>query len=288
MDLTAFRKLTRIEQTLFGLPFILSGAVLACITNKNCHIELSFFWIIAAFIFARIAGMAFNQVIDRQIDARNPRTKDRVVASGKISAKEAFGIAIGSLALFLLSCKMIDTKVFLYALPVAGLITVYSFCKRFTVLAHFVLGAIHFSAPILAAFAMMQHFSLSILFLGLTSFFLFTGSDIIYAFLDVTFDRKEDLYSLPAIWGIPIALKISEFLHFFSVLCLFSVGFFSHLNPLFYLSPLIATVALFCFHHQIKNISFLQKADSKVETLFFSTNVIVATSTFLFLILGGL
>lgn len=286
MDLADFRKLTRIEQTFFGLPFILSAVFLVYIT-QDFSLNFSFFWILAAFISARISGMAFNQVIDHKIDARNPRTKHRVVAIGKVSPKQGLSIAFSALFLFLFSCKMLSTKLFLFALPVACLIMIYSYCKRFTFLAHFVLGAIHFSGPFFTALALYPHLSLPLFFLALSAFFLFTGSDIAYALLDVTFDRKEDLYSAPAILGVPFALRISQALHIFALLSLFGVGFFSPVNPLFYLSPFVATIAFFCCHHQIKKLVFHKKT-SKIEPLFFSTNVIVSTSILLFLLLGNL
>lgn len=288
MDLIAFRKLTRIDQTLFGLPFILDGAILACIAKKSWSIGFSCVWVLAAFIFARIAGMAFNQVIDRKSDARNPRTKDRVVASGKVSAFEAYSVAFSALAFFLFSCKMLHTKMVFFGLPIAFLIMIYSYCKRFTFLSHFVLGIIHFSGPMLAGFALYPHFSLPIFFLSLASFFLFTGSDILYALQDLAFDKKENLYSLPAKFSIPIALTVAAMLHAFSIISLFGVGIYAHLNPFFYLCPLFATVAFFCFHLQIKNVSLHHRAEPKIEPLFFSTNVGIACSSLLFLILGAI
>ncbi len=275
MNLAAFKDLTRIEQTLFNLPLVLAGALL---TYTQCDVTLNFriFWIFPAFLLARISGMAFNQLIDRHIDAKNPRTQNRTLPSGRVSEKQARLIAWGALVLFLLVCFQINTLCFLLAPVVALLLFSYSYLKRFTTACHFVLGLIFGLGPLMASIAVSGTILVPALWLGFAAALSITGSDAVYAIQDFEFDRNHCLFSLPSKLGIEKSLQFSRLLHFLCVIALALVGFTGHL-PVFYyaLVPLSAGI-FYRFHSKI--------SEKPTEPLFFSCNVQIAFTIFGFIL----
>lgn len=275
MNIAAFKDLTRIEQTLFGLPFLLGGALLPII-----QVDVSFSWrfvlIFPAFLLARISGMAFNQVIDCYIDARNPRTENRAVPSGRVSERQARIVAWGALFLFLLVCFQINVLCLILAPFVAALLIIYSYLKRFTASCHFALGVIHFLCPVMAAAAISGTILISTLFLGLAAACSIVGNDIAYAIQDFEFDRKHALFSLPACLGIKNSLLIARLFHILCVFMLLFVGLTAHLPVFYYLLTIVASMAFYKFH---KNLS-----DKIDESLFFSCNVVISFSVFGFIL----
>lgn len=204
-----FLKEIRIEHTLFAMPFAYAGAVFAARGIPSLWAVL---WITLAVFGARTAAMAANRYFDRDIDAKNPRTARRAVASGMLSpAVMVWAIALG-FALLLLSAWMLN-PLCVKLMPVAALgVLVYPLCKRFTWLVHFVLGAVDGLAPLGAYIGVTGTVSASAFLLFAAVTVWVAGFDIIYALMDVTVDRAEGLNSLPARFGersgrwLPIAL----------------------------------------------------------------------------------
>lgn len=269
----ALKDLTRFEQTLFGLPFLLSGALLSLV-----HIQLNWriLWIFPAFLFARISGMAFNQLIDRFIDEKNPRTKNRAIPSGRVSEKLARLIAWSSLFLFLGVCAQVNTKCLVLAPFTAFLLYIYSYLKRFTYLCHFVLGLIHFFCPVMASIAISNTLPLSTLFLGMAAALSIIGNDIAYALQDSEFDRQHQLYSFPARFGIKHSLLVARISHLLCLFMLIAVGYTAHLAAFYYLAVVVVGWNFYQFHKKI--------AEKLAEPLFFSCNVAVAFSVFGFIL----
>jgi 4-hydroxybenzoate polyprenyltransferase len=211
MKVALFFKEIRIEHTLFALPFAYVGAMLAA---RGLPAWPALGWITLAVLGARTAAMAANRYLDRDIDARNPRTARRAVASGALSPTSMLvAIALGLLALLWAAWMLNPLCVKL--LPIAGVaLLAYPFCKRFTWLGHFVLGAVDALAPLGAyeGIAGTVTWPATFLFFAVTVWV--AGFDIIYALMDISVDRAQGIQSLPARFGessahvLPIALHV--------------------------------------------------------------------------------
>ena len=250
LNFVKFKELARLEQSPFGLPFVVTGALLP-FANSHFHFEgswLRLLWILPAFFAARFSGMAFNQLIDRYIDGRNPRTSGRPLPSGRIVAKEAQWVAWGGLIALFVIGSQINLLCFCFAPLVAILLFTYSYMKRFHASAHFVLGAIYFLAPFLAWAAVTGTLALAPAVLGLAAFFWISGNDIIYALNDYHFDCANGLRSVPVRFGPKKSLQIARGLLLCSIMALIALGFTAKLGWFYFFAPLVAAAALVYFH----------------------------------------
>src|SRR3954454_20800332 len=216
-----FLELIRFSHTLFALPFALMSALLAWHDKGSFQIvELA--GILACMVFARSAAMAFNRLVDRDIDALNPRTRSRHLPAGLLS--------VPAVAFFTLFCAvgfLASTALFLFAepsnswplylgMPVLGFVCAYSVTKRFTALAHFWLGASLFLAPVAAWIAIrgLDGGELKMpLVLGAAVLCWVAGFDILYACQDEEFDRRARLHSIPAALGVRASLRVALACH---------------------------------------------------------------------------
>lgn len=211
---------TRIEHSIFSLPIILAGAWI----GGGYHfprVTLVLLIIIAA-VGARIFGIAFNRIFDRRLDALNPRTAMRELPSGKMAMGSALIVAFCGLALYLLACLALGGWCLkLSPLPLIPLLG-YSLLKRVTSLCHFGIGFCLGIAPMAAFIAASGNldFPFTIYVFSLFVFCWMSGSDIIYAIMDIESDKKNGIHSLPASLGAVKAKKIAAILHLVSVICL--------------------------------------------------------------------
>lgn len=215
-----FLNFTKIEHTAFSLPMIFSGAYLGA-GSRLPEISVLILIIIAA-VGARIFGMAFNRIFDRNIDALNPRTAQRELPKGTMTLYMALAVAISGLGVYLLACVLLGGYcLILSPLPLIPLLA-YSLLKRFTVLCHFGIGLCLALAPLGAFVAAANNlqFTSTVLLFSMFVFFWMSGSDIIYAILDITSDRLNKIYSLPAKLGAKKALRISGSVHASALACL--------------------------------------------------------------------
>jgi 4-hydroxybenzoate polyprenyltransferase len=205
-----FLKEIRIEHTLFALPFAYSGAVLAA---RGFPSWAALGWITLAVLGARTAAMAANRYLDRDIDAANPRTARRAVASGALSpASMIWAVVIGLLVLLVAAWMLNPLCVKL--LPVAAvLLLCYPLCKRFTWLAHFVLGAVDALAPLGAYIGVSGTVTWPAILLFLAVTVWVAGFDIIYALMDLPVDRAQGINSLPARFGETSGRALALALH---------------------------------------------------------------------------
>jgi len=208
--LMLFLREIRIEHTLFALPFAYVGALLA----SEGHLTIAqLCWITLAVLGARTTAMAANRLIDRQIDARNPRTAQRATARGDLSPRDLITAILLSLLLTLIAAIALNPLCVVLLPIAAAALFLYPYCKRFTWATHFVLGAIDGCAPLGASIAV----SGTIGDIGLLLFAAVTlwvaGFDIIYALMDVAIDREQRLWSIPAIFSTPDARRIALILH---------------------------------------------------------------------------
>lgn len=242
MNFATFKKLTRFKEALFGLPFIATACLLTTVRWQAI-------FIVPAFIAARVSGMTFNRFIDRHIDKKNPRTAHRMLPQGVVSKKTALIIAWGALLLFVIFSYFLN--VLSLALLAAFLITIYSYTKRVTPLCHFVLGMIHFLAPIIAFKALSGSLSWPVLLIGIAAFFAVAGNDIVYATADLEFDQKEGLHSLPSKLGLKKSLLISKICHLCCVLTTVAFGISMQFPWIYYIAP---SLILLIFIYLRKNL----------------------------------
>ena len=253
--------------SVFALPFALIGFFLGVITTDAPFQWRLFLLVLLCMVFARNAAMAFNRYLDRNIDAKNPRTSMRDIPAGKISANEALIFVILNCVLFIITTAFIN-NLCLYLSPVALFVVLfYSYTKRFTSLCHMVLGLGLSLAPIGAYIAVTGHFDIVPVLYSFAVLFWVSGFDIIYALQDEDFDRDEKLHSIPAAMGIKNALKLSVALHIFSALCVILPVFFIPFSWIYYIG-----IALFCAALIYQHLLVKPHDISKVNKAFATTN----------------
>lgn len=265
-----YLSLVKFSHTIFALPFAFIGFTLALHTGHTFSIQ-TFLLVLACMVFARSAAMAFNRLVDRKFDALNPRTAIREIPSGIITPKNALIFVIINCVGFIVSTFFINTICF-YLSPVA-LLTVlfYSYTKRFTPLCHLVLGSGLALAPIGAYLAVTGEFDLLPLFFSFTVFTWVSGFDIIYALQDESFDRENNLKSIPVILGTKNALLMSRLLHLFSSMFIITAGMYGQLNIIYWIGVVIF-ISLLTYQHTLVKPNDL----SKVNLAFFTTNGIAS------------
>lgn len=203
-------EMIKFEHTLFALPFAFLGMVLAA---EGWPSWRTVAWIVVAMVGARSAAMGFNRLVDREIDAANPRTRTRALPAGLISKTGVVLFVLASVALFELAAVMLNPLV-VWLSPLALLIVLgYSFTKRFTWLSHLVLGLGLGCAPIGAWVAVRGELSAPPFVLAGAVMLWVGGFDILYALQDEGFDRQAGLYSIPSRFGTRPALWLSGLFH---------------------------------------------------------------------------
>lgn len=253
--------------SVFALPFALIGFFLGITTTNTPFHWLLFVLVLLCMVFARNSAMAFNRYLDRNIDAKNPRTKMRDIPAGKVSANEALIFVIINCILFMITTAFIN-KLCFYLSPVALFVVLfYSYTKRITALCHMILGLGLSLAPIGAYIAVTGHFSLVPVLYSFAVLFWVSGFDIIYALQDEDFDKEEKLHSIPAALGIRRALNLSVVLHVFSALCVILPIIFVPFSWVYYIG-----VAFFCFMLIYQHLLVKPNDISKVNKAFATTN----------------
>lgn len=219
MDFKKFSNLILIEQTLFALPFAYLGVLFA--NGKDLST-----WILVtiALIAARTAGMSFNRVIDAEIDAKNPRTKERLIPKGEVKKVGVWMIGILSSLSLVVSSYLLNSLCFYLSFAAVFLLFTYSYFKRFSSSSHFYLGFVEAAAPIGGYIAVTGSFSIVPFILGAAILLWIAGLDIVYAIQDLEFDRKEGLYSFPSAYGEKKALTISGICYVLSVFTMIGAG----------------------------------------------------------------
>ena len=203
-------EMIKFEHTIFALPFALLSTVLA---SQGWPSGRSLFWILVAMVGARSAAMTFNRIVDRKIDAENPRTRMRALPMGQLSRSFAAGFTLAASLLFIWAAYQLNTLCFRLSLPVLMILFFYSYSKRFTSYSHLLLGFCLGLAPLGAWIAIRGDVQWTPLILCLIVLLWTAGFDIIYACQDAEFDRLSGLYSVPTRYGIASALKLSSLLH---------------------------------------------------------------------------
>ncbi|MGB2692987.1 MAG: 4-hydroxybenzoate octaprenyltransferase [Thermodesulfobacteriota bacterium] len=265
----------KFEHTLFSLPLIFAGTFLAANGLPPWKLLVL---IVLAGTGARTSALAINRILDRKIDALNPRTEDRELPSGKITLTKAYLITVLGLILYFISAYLIcDLVLYLSPIPLAVFI-VYPLMKRFTPVCHFGVGLGLALAPLGGWVAVTCSLEgiLPALVLSLFTLCWVSGFDIIYATLDEEFDKKAGIYSMVSVYGRNTALIVSSALHqsaFFFIAFLYFLMFKSIVAGLFLV---LIGALLFLEHRKSEN----------VDLAFFKINILVGFAIFLFVISG--
>jgi 4-hydroxybenzoate polyprenyltransferase len=271
-------EMIKFEHTLFALPFAFLGAILAA---DGLPTWWQILWITVAMFGARSAAMTFNRIIDRKFDAENPRTANRELPSGKLSLSFAWSFFIVSVALFEIAAYSLNWLTFILS-PVALLSVLgYSYAKRFTSLAHLILGWSLAISPTAAWIAVRGSIDSEVpLLLSLLVMMWTAGFDVLYACQDFEFDKKAGLRSIPARFGIKNSLWIARIFHLQAFIVLVLLYLVSELNWLA-LIGVFAVGGLMIYQHTLVKPNDL----SRMNAAFFTTNAFV--SVILFLTFGG-
>lgn len=269
----------KFEHSIFALPFALTGALLAFRESgfPTAGYWRVLVWIIVAMVGARSAAMAFNRLVDADIDARNPRTKMRHIPAGLLSRGFAWGFVVLSSLVLMLAAWELNPLCFHLA-PLALLVVfLYSFTKRFTSLSHLVLGFALGIAPAAAWIAVRGSLDPRILLLTAAVTFWTGGFDIIYSCQDYEFDCGTGLFSLPSRVGIGPALWLARGLHVAMIVSLLLLVHLLALGPLAVVG-VGAVGALLIYEHSLVKASDL----SRVDAAFFTMNGWVSVLFFVF------
>lgn len=266
-------RFVKIEHTLFSLPIVFCGSLLALPsgvypTVKQCIL------IFLAILGARSAGFAMNRVIDKDIDAKNPRTRVREIPSGQISVQSAWLFIAANSLLYIVAAGMLSTTCLLLSPIPLILFFAYPFLKRFTMWAHLGLGVAWGSAPLGGFMAIHQRFTpvedlYPALLLGTFSIFWLAGFDVIYGLLDEKSDREQGVRSIPAALGSKDAIIVSELLHFAAFLFLGLLVYQYLHRPVSFVLLSLAGVLLAVSHWRVATEELTPKV---IDFAFFKTN----------------
>lgn len=270
-----YLSLIKFSHTIFAMPFALVGFVSGSVIQGGGFDLKILLLVILCMVFARSAAMAFNRWLDKDIDSKNPRTIIREIPSGIIKADAALIFVMANCILFIVCTWFINPLCF-WLSPVALLIVLgYSFTKRFTALCHLVLGLGLSLAPVGAYLAVTGSFALPPVLIGLSVLFWVAGFDIIYALQDESFDKENQLYSIPVKLGRVNSMHLSKILHFISA-ALLTVSMALYFQPLSLSVIVMIGMGIF-FSMLVYQHSIISPRDlSRVNQAFFTTNGIAS------------
>lgn len=264
----------KFSHSVFALPFAFTAAVMA---SDGMPRVGKLLWITLAMVGARSGAMAVNRIVDRKIDAMNPRTSKRELPSGRLGLAEVFVFALVSFALLVFAAWRLNTLCLALSPVAIAVVIFYSYTKRFTWTSHFFLGLALSLAPLGAWIAVRGRVGESAVFLALAVVFWLAGFDILYALQDIDFDRSHGFYSVPARFGIKRSLAAARVFHILSVLMLAAAGAVMAMGPVYWWGLLVVS-GLFVYEHSLVKENDL----SRLDMAFFNMNGWISVAVFLF------
>ncbi|MBT7593305.1 MAG: UbiA family prenyltransferase [Gemmatimonadetes bacterium] len=273
--IVTYGRMIRFSHSIFALPFAFSGAALAAAVAGITAAQVG--WIILAMVAARSAAMGFNRLVDRHIDAANPRTAQRELPQGVVSPLAVWILVVLS-ALALIGAAWKLNPLCLALSPVALFVVGgYSFTKRFTWGSHLVLGLGLGLAPLGAWIAVAGQFNPAPVLLGLAVMSWVAGFDILYSCQDHEYDKGVGLHSIPVRFGLVGALRLARILHVMTIVFMLCVGTVAGLRWI-YFAGVGAITLLLCWEHRLVQPDDL----TKVNTAFMTANSIISVAYFAF------
>ena len=245
-----YLRLVKFSHTIFAMPFALLAFTYAWVTSEPSHpLWLLLLQVVGCMVFARNVAMGFNRWADRDIDAENPRTAMREIPAGKVSPRGAVVFIVINAILFIVVATTINPLCGWLSPVALAIVMFYSYCKRFTALAHIVLGVSLGIAPVGATMAVMGEAPLECWILALVVMSWCAGFDIIYALQDADFDRQRGLHSIPSHFSATTSLIISVLLHMVSIALLLWYATYQPQSWLLYLGCAIFTAIVASEHY---------------------------------------
>ena len=276
-------EMIKFSHTVFAFPFALMGATLAALASGRPPSAAQVGWICLAMVGARTAAMGLNRIIDARIDAQNPRTATRPLPAGKVTLAESWLLVVAATILLLLAAARLNPLCLMLAPVALGFFVLYAYCKRFTALAHVVLGLCLAAAPVGAWIALRGDVGWPVLVLGGAVLCWVAGFDIFYALQDVDFDRNSGLHSIPVRLGVKNAILLGKLLHGAMIALLLLLPLGLPLGWLYYAGVAVIST-LIAYEHQ------LVKADdlSRLDAAFFNMNGYISVTLFAFTLVDAL
>jgi 4-hydroxybenzoate polyprenyltransferase len=273
----AFKNLVLLEHSVFALPFAYTSALTAMFLDNGRVHWVQLLLITLAMVGARSFAMAVNRIIDRKFDALNPRTAKRELVTGVLSVRAAWVGALVALALFLGAAAALNPLAFALApLAVVPLI-VYPYGKRFTDFPHAILMLAQAIGPIGAWVGVTGRWSWDAVVLGLAVGIWIGGFDLIFACQDIETDRESNLRSVPARWGVAVALYGARTAHGVTMALFVLFGLLTHAEVFWWLG-LVVVGGAFCYEHSLVKPTDL----SRLNRAFFTVNGFVGITLFCF------
>ena len=277
--LNDFNELVMFKHSIFSLPFIFIAMVVAA--KGWFGWTLLVLGLLAA-LSARNFAMGFNRYLDRDIDALNPRTASRPSVDGRISAKSMFLFTFVNAAAFIIVAYFVNELAFLLAVPILLIIGSYSYFKRFSYLAHLILGISLGLAPIAGVVAVLESIPVWSLFLSIGVMFWVAGFDLLYSLQDIEVDKKLGLHSVPSKFGAQKTLLFSKILHVLTIIFWFLFIQESD-SGIFAYTALGLSALMLSYEHYLVNKDF-----TKIDRAFFTINGYLGIVFFAFIILDNL
>ncbi|VAX31892.1 Menaquinone via futalosine polyprenyltransferase (MenA homolog) [hydrothermal vent metagenome] len=272
-----YLRMIKFSHSVFALPFAFTSALLAAggIPSWN-----KIFWITVAMVGGRSAAMGINRVIDRKVDALNPRTSGREIPAGTIKTAEAVVFIIVSTLIFLYAAYRLNPLCLKLSPLALAVFVLYPYTKRFTWLSHIVLGIAIAGAPVGAWIALRGTLDMEILPLALSVVFWLAGFDVLYALQDVDFDKKTGLRSIPQRFGIKRALFLARTFHILTWMLLLVTATIFDLGILFHAGLILVGVLLVHEHRLVKEDDL-----SRLNMAFFNMNGYISLTVLVFTLL---
>ena len=278
--LVRYVNLVKLPHTVFALPFALVGVTLASYVAPVTVWKV--FWVVIAFTAARFAAMGFNRIVDRDVDALNPRTKSREIPSGALTVTAAGAAVTVACILFVVAAWQLNPLCLALSPVALGWVLFYSYTKRFTRFCHLVLGIGLSIAPVGGYLAVTGQWSDPWWMLILLATAVATwvgGFDILYALQDIDFDCEHGLHSLPASLGARNALNVARMLHLCTVVALAGVGLGVGAGWIYAAGVIVATTLLLYEH------SLVRPGDlGRLDAAFFTMNGVISIVFFAFVL----
>lgn len=280
-----YASFVKLPHTLFALPFAGVGALLASYAFLENVTPQSVLWILIAFTAARFAAMGFNRIVDRRYDALNPRTMLRELPAGKLTMTQAVVAVVLASVLFVFASFQLNALCGWLSPVALGWVFFYSYTKRFTSLAHSVLGLSLGIAPVGAYLAIAGAWTqpwFALVLLAIAVMCWVSGFDIVYAIQDLKFDREHKLRSVPARFGMKRSLLIARGLHMCAVAAFLAIAVF-RVFPVGWIYGIgVGFMAgLLLYEHRLASRLNLGQLDlPTIDRAFFKVNVLVSTTFF--------
>jgi 4-hydroxybenzoate polyprenyltransferase len=271
-SLISFFRAIKFEHTVFALPF---AYLTLFLVEEGLPSLSNFVWITLAMVGARTFALGVNRIIDKEVDARNPRTKAREIASGVLSRSKALTFSLIALAIFVVATLQLE-EICRYLMPAVIVpMVVYPYTKRFTWACHLVLGLVYLMVPPAVWLAVSGDLTLAAVVVGIGAAFWVAGFDIVYTTQDEESDRDQGIHSIVADFGLERGLQVARLFHIVTVAALVAAGILLDTGAFYYLG-LAAMALLLIYEHRIVTPKDL----TRVNAAFFTTNGIISVAFF--------